>query len=353
VKGIAHKTLEKAKVCAQFDMETCNDAVEKLVSMEKELRKIDNSSFKLDEDTLTVTEQLKVCKRLLELLTDDSSDEEVVATHAEWERIFAHLWVDAENDDEEEVDEEAKDKTNIDEESAMRYIPRNKRLRIKLELGEEADDEMEKDELIDRCRAGEGELLVGWKIDLTQWMGGDGIIVGITLDAKLKGKDGKPRKKYRVFRDHKLVVLDLLKRTVKRNLINENLLEFNPPELAGVIYEEDGEGGDDEGSNSDGGDGNASGADGGRTSATSATDQSDTEAGATSGTDGGGTDTEAGTDGEKSDAGTDGDKSEADGDKSDAASNPDDGKTSDADDSEKSDADDDAVSETSEGGDTD
>jgi hypothetical protein len=31
-------------------------------------------------------------------------------------------------------------------------------------------------------------------------MGGDGIIVEIVLDEKLKGKDGKPRKKFRIFR---------------------------------------------------------------------------------------------------------------------------------------------------------
>jgi hypothetical protein len=171
VKGIAHKSLMKAKVCAQFDLETCSAAVEKLTTMEKELRNIDKACYVLEEDTLTVTEQLKVCKRLLELLTDDSSDEEVDATHAEWERIFAHLWIDAEADDEEgDAAENDKDKDKINEdEGAMRYIPRNKRLKVKLILGEEADDEMEKDELIDRGRAGEAEVLVGWKIDLAQW----------------------------------------------------------------------------------------------------------------------------------------------------------------------------------------
>ena len=113
---------------------------------------------------------MKVCKRLLELLSDDSSEEEMEQTHAEWERIFAHLWVDEEKDDEDgDDDDDDAAAAQIDDESAIRYIPRHRRLKIKLELGEEADDEMEKDELIDRCRGGEPEALVGWKIDLGQW----------------------------------------------------------------------------------------------------------------------------------------------------------------------------------------
>jgi hypothetical protein len=127
--------------------------------------------------------------KLLELPSDDDDDDDdnAVKVHEEWETMYRELWKgdedllkdsDDEDGDGDEDDDEGEgrgDKEGADK----RYVPRAKQALLALKLGENADDEEEKEELIDRAREEDPGLLVGWKIDLAQWMGGKGFVLGV------------------------------------------------------------------------------------------------------------------------------------------------------------------------------
>lgn len=105
-------------------------------------------------------------------------------------------------------------------------------LKLEIKLGDDADDEDEKEDLLDRARDDdEPGCLVGWKIDLGQWMGGEGIIVGVK-EKEEEEKYPKLKVKKCPFEENKQVlVAQILRKTKKRKLVPDNFLEFNPQEL--------------------------------------------------------------------------------------------------------------------------
>ena len=93
-----------------------------------------------------------------------------------WKGDEDMLASDSDNDDEEKKHDD--DNDNIDHANDdRRYVPRRKQALLALKLGEDAADEDEKEELVDRARDEDPGVLVGWKVDLGQWMGGKGFIL--------------------------------------------------------------------------------------------------------------------------------------------------------------------------------
>ena len=95
----------------------------------------------------------------------------------------------------------------------------------------DAASDDEKLGLIRMARKGKPNVLVGWKLDLSQWMGGQGIIVGVKIDAS-RDKGQKSLVRYRIaVSETKIFVADLLTRSKLRNMRPADLLEFCPAEV--------------------------------------------------------------------------------------------------------------------------